>query len=181
MWRARVSSLRSSHILTRPANTLLPVPLLIRHRHLRPQPQRNHNPQHLQRRRDDQRLLILRRPSGQKDVRADQTARICRERQGTCPERTRVLAGVVVVVPGVEHCCRYEGAHLDEEAGEVAGRDAVQWDGGEDDAADECGAESAGEEVGALAEVVGEPGVEVEPESCYYETWDGQAGKCQYC
>ena len=80
----------------------------------------------------------------------------------------------------MEHGCRYERAHLDEKAGEVAGSYTVEWDSGEDDAAYEGGSEGAGKEEGTLAVVIAEPSVKVEPQSCYYETWDCQAEKCQY-
>jgi len=173
MLTLRIPRLRRRHILTRPLHPLRSIPPPILPRHLRPQPQHNHNPQHLQRRTRHQRMLILRRIRRQKNVRTDKTSRIRRKRQCAGAESARVLAAVVVVVPGVEHGCGDEGAHFDEETGEVAGAAAVEGDRGEDYAADEGGGEGAGEEDGALAVAVGEPCVEVEPECCDDVAWDG--------
>lgn len=78
----------------------------------------------------------------------------------------------------MKHGCWHEGAHFDEEAGEVARADGVEGNGGKDDAANESGEERAGEEDGALAKVVGEPGVKVEPECCYYEAGYCHAVSC---
>jgi len=175
MFTLRIPRLRRRHILTRPAHPLHSIPPRILPRHLRPQPQHNHHAQHLQCRARYQRMLILWGIRCQKDVGADKTSRIRRERQCASPESPTILAAVVVVVPGVEHGCRNEGAHFDEETGKVAGGAAVERYCGEDHAADKGGAEGASEEDGALAVAVREPGVEVEPERGDDVAGNGQA------
>lgn len=159
------------HILRLQINPLLLIPPPILILHPQPKPQREHDARRRARRSRRQRRHVLRRILDAEGRAAQDPAQVPQSDQDPCRRGPRVLAEVVVVVPGLEEAGGNVGARGEEEHAEV--RDAFvlcHVDGGEDDRCDEGEGQREADVEGPFAEVVGGPGHDQEDDEAD-EVW----------